>query len=138
MIRPMRRWLVVLLVLLLPLRALVGEAMAGQMLQQGAALLATVDADAGAEAHAASHGCDHHPGHAAQAASDDEEPQATAPDAMTGDCPTCASCQVCSSVALSPSVQAPAAERASQAPPLTVQRPYPSAEPVLAFKPPRA
>ena len=32
MIRAMRRWLVLILVLLLPLRGLVGEAMAGEML----------------------------------------------------------------------------------------------------------
>jgi len=136
MIAPMRRWLLVLIVLLLPLRAVVGEAMAGQMLQQGTAMAAALAMGAEHGTPVASHDCDHHPGHQAQA-EPDEAPQAAAPDAANGDCPTCASCQVCSSVALSPSAQAPAPVHATQAPPLAVQRPYPSAEPVLAFKPPR-
>lgn len=129
----MRRGLLVFMVLLLALRGLVGEAMAGQMLQHGApALLAQATHEAGAGSVAPAHDCG---GHHEAAAAADESP-AVASDAP-GDCPTCAICQVCSSVALSPSVQTPAAVRWSQAPPQSVQRAHSSAEPALTFKPPR-
>jgi hypothetical protein len=119
----MRHWLLVFMVLMLPLRGLVGDAMAGQMLQQHTAAAAAVPGHDCAEHHAQ-----------AQAA----EAPATAVDAQApADCPTCASCQACSSVALSPTVHTPGPLRASQPPPDTVQRAYPSAEPALAFKPPR-
>lgn len=121
------------MVLLLALRGLVGEAMAGQMLQHGApALPAQATHEAGAGFAAPAHDCG---GHHEAAAAVDESP-AMASDAP-GDCPTCAICQVCSSVALSPSVQTAAAMRLSQAPPQSVQRAHPSAEPALSFKPPR-
>jgi hypothetical protein len=130
----MRYWLVLFMVLLLPLRGLVGDVMAGQMLQQHAAAAVSVQAHAGHQAAAPAlpaHDCaEHH----AQA-----QAEAPAVDAQAaGDCPTCASCQMCSSVALSPAVDTASPRRASQPPPDTVQRAYPSAEPVLAFKPPRS
>lgn len=133
MIRAMRRWLLILVVLLLPLRALVGSAMAGQMLQHGQSGVAVEHGQHAAKAqHAPAHG--HDCEHAMQAADGDTgeaQPQAG------GDCPTCASCQVCSSVALFPDTfQAPVAGF-SQPPPQAVQRSYASAEPWLAFKPPR-
>jgi hypothetical protein len=128
MIRGMRRWLVLVLVLLLPLRGLVGEAMAGEMLAQAT----QVQAPQAHEQHhrVAAHDCDHHAG----------EAQASTPDvqAMPADCPTCAACQVCSSVAVIPSTYAPASERLAQAPPLAVPLPFHSAEPTHAFKPPRS
>ena len=129
-IASMRRWLLVLMLLLLPIRGLVGEVMAAQMLQQHAAAAAPVAMPA---ATLAGHDCDEH-AHAAAVAPDDSTAVEKQP---TGDCPTCPTCQACSSVALSAAVSAVAAERAAQPPPSALQRDYPSAEPALAFKPPR-
>lgn len=135
MIRPVRAWVVLVMVLLLPLRGLVGEAMAGQMLQAAAAA-ASQEAHGSARAHShplsghAAHDCDHH-------ATADAEAAPAADAKAPADCPTCASCQVCSSVAVTPFVHTPAGERLSQAPPQAPQLAYPSAEPALAFKPPR-
>jgi hypothetical protein len=123
----MRRWLLIFVILLLPLRGLVGEVMAGQMLQQHVA------ASAQAPAPAAAHDCDEHR-HATTA---DPVEAATGAAGPSPDCPTCASCQVCSSVALSPFVVTPSAQRASLQPLPLAQRDPASAEPALAFKPPR-
>lgn len=131
MIRPMRRWLLLVMVLLLPLRGLVGEAMAGQMMQHGGAAMAGHAMEVSAAPGAGD--CDQH--HAHPAAQADEAPAA---DGAPADCPTCASCQVCSSVALSPSVHTPAPVRAAQAPPTSVQFAWRSADALLAFKPPQA
>lgn len=131
----MRRWLLVFLVLLLPLRGWVGEAMAGQVLHERMAQVQLADAAAVHAQRAAQH--HHHDGEGAPHA----HHGLVAPgDAATahGDCGTCASCQVCSSVALSPSVPVIAAGGFSQPRPETPQRAYTSAEAVLAFKPPRA
>ena len=129
----MRRWLLILVVLLLPLRAVVGSAMAGQMLQPHGQADATAVHHAHAATgapHAPAHDCEHAAPAAGEAA-DDTQPQAG------GDCPTCASCQVCSSVALFPDTfQAPVVGF-SQPPPQALQGTYASAEPLLAFKPPR-
>jgi hypothetical protein len=93
----MRRWFVLLLIALLPLRAWVGEAMAGEMLAQQAvgahAQADPVPHGMHAAAKAAAHDCME--GHAAPA-HHDSVPLAHGQD----DCPTCAACQVCSSVAL--------------------------------------
>lgn len=126
----MRRWLLVFMVLLLPLRGWVGEAMAGEMLGQQVAAQAH-------EVHAASmhgHDCDHGHGH-------DHDDSAAAHDTSqspaAGDCPTCAACQVCSSVAMWPP-HAPVSVAGFHHPaPRHVQRAFTSTEPVLAFKPPR-
>lgn len=131
----MRRWLLVLMLLLLPVRGLVGEVMAGQMLQQQVA--AAVQASHDGQAHDHEHGHEAHAGdHAGHAASDHDGDEHAAAQ-PTADCPTCATCQMCSSVALGTSPAAMAAEPAPQALPHTAQRAYPSAEPALAFKPPR-
>lgn len=123
----MRRWLVLFLVLLLPLRGLLGEAMAGEMLAQAAHA---------PQAHAAAHDCDQH---GAAHVADAGEPDASAEAAAAPtDCPTCAACQVCSSVAVIPSGQAAASERLSQAPPPAVPLAFHSAERTHAFKPPTA
>ena len=118
----MRRWLLVLMILLLPLRGLVGEVMAGQMMQQHLGVAVSA---------AAAHDCDEHR-HAAPAADTHAHAADDSPD-----CPTCASCQVCSSVALNPFITTTSSERASQPPPQLAQRHPASAEPALAFKPPR-
>jgi hypothetical protein len=133
----MRRWLLVLLVLLFPLRGWIGDAMAAEMLQQhmhAAALQAAHGQHdhAGGRHHApAGHeDCDHHA--APAAAADAAQPHAT------GDCPTCGICQVCSSVALSLTpVTAAEPEALSQPRPHAVPRGHPSAERLAAFKPPR-
>ena len=132
----MRRRLLLVLVLLLTLRGWVGDAMAGQMLPQGATVAAvqTVNADEHDHSHAAAHGhghdCDEH----AQAppANGHAQPQASA------DCSTCASCQMCSSMGLTPPLAAEAQSVFSQPLPQTVQAAYASAERALAFKPPRS
>lgn len=132
----MRRWLLVFLVLLLPLRGWVGEAMAGQVLHERMAQVQV--ADAGGHAHRGQPVRHHH--HDGDGASHAHHGLVAPGDAATahGDCGTCASCQVCSSVALSPSVPVIAAGGFSQPRPETPQRAYTSAEALLAFKPPRA
>lgn len=134
MIAAMRRWLLVFLVLLLPLRGWVGEAMAGQMLHER---MTQVQAETGVHAHgdpAPEHA--HHDGaDASHAHSGLAAPGDTAN--AHGDCGTCAACQVCSSVALSPSVPIIAPGGFSQPRPDAPQRAYTSAEALLAFKPPR-
>lgn len=134
MIAAMRRWLLLLMVLMLPLRGWVGEAMAGQMLRQHA--VATVAAPAPqahehqAHAHHAAGGHDH--------AAHDCDHEGTAKAAQPhGGCPTCASCQICSAVALSPPLATGEPEPFTQPRPQTVQLAYASAEPGHFFKPPR-
>jgi hypothetical protein len=121
----MRRWLLLILAVLLPLRAWVGDAMAGEMLDQQVA----AHVHQQGEPPPAAHDCDHHGAPAA------EQEQAHAHPAA--DCPTCSACQVCSSVALSPLPPAVTVGVFHHPPPQHVQRAFSSAEPVLAFKPPR-
>jgi hypothetical protein len=132
----MRRWLLLVMILLLPMRAWVGDAMAGQMLQQRADAIAAGTAEANPAHHAAvraHHDCDQHAGGMATAA----DAIAATPAVAADDCPTCASCQVCSSVALSPFVAFMPAAGFSQAPPSSDAPWLSSAEQALAFKPPR-
>lgn len=89
----MRRWFVLVLIALLPLRGWVGEAMAGEMLAQHLAapkIVASGQASMGADGH---QDC---MGHALP--SDAGHPAASPQPGS--DCPTCAQCQACSSVAL--------------------------------------
>ena len=120
----MRRWLLVFLVLLLPLRGWMGDAMAGHMLQQQV----LVQEQAAEPEAVTGHDCDHHGTDAAQA-QDPQIPKA--------DCPTCASCQVCSAVALSPALTTLALAPCHHPAPEATQPACTSAEPALAFKPPR-
>jgi hypothetical protein len=124
----MRRWLLLVMVVLLPLRGWVGEAMAGEMLRQQFAV--QQEHHAGVAAGAA-HDCEHQD-HGMEAGQD---AQARPPAAEH--CPTCAACQVCTSVALSTPVRPLAMAGFHHPPPMHVQRAFSSAEPVLAFKPPR-
>jgi hypothetical protein len=135
----MRKWLLVLMIALLPLRAWVGEAMAGEMMSRHAAMATAVQAQPSAAVLAAplvpsAHDC---AGHgqatppAAEAAAD------TLPTlALDGDCPTCASCQACSAVALAFAEAAPGATPFGSALPATREQRFASAEPVPAVKPP--
>jgi hypothetical protein len=128
---PVRHWLLVFLVLLIPLRGWVGEAMAGQMLEQ---VMAAHEAHAEEASHAHMHmhladDCDEH---AASAS-----PSEPSPAGAHADCGTCAACQACSSVALSTALPPPLAATVTQPRPESVQRTYASAEPLPARKPPR-
>ncbi|MBE7370102.1 hypothetical protein [Ramlibacter pallidus] len=118
----MHRWLLVVLVLLLPLRGLAGGVLAGQMLEQHLAVAGTA-----AAVHAAPSDCEGH-----RAAPADEGAPAT-PD--TG---SCASCQVCSAAALAPTVDLLAGPPLRQGAPEREVHGHASTEPELAFKPPRA
>lgn len=127
MMGPMRRWFVLLLIALLPLRGWVGEAMAGEMLGQHVAAAAATQAQ---QAQVPSHDCMGH-----QAAADLGGEQETAQSA-SGDCPTCASCQVCSSIVLATqAAPVPAAAFGNTLVPRMGTR-FASAEPAPAFKPP--
>jgi hypothetical protein len=136
-IRLVRRWLLLLIVLTLPLRGWMGDAMAAQALQHAAGPQAHVHAVEHAAPAAAAHDCAGH-GHSASAQVQAAQP---APDSASADanadCPTCAHCQACSSVALTPASSCPAATVFSQPPPQTAQAAYASAEPAHFFKPPR-
>ena len=134
----MHRWLLLLVVLLLPLRGWMGHAMATQAVEPA---FVGVQAHALAAGHGAraghGHGCDDHAQSpavqvdAAQPAADSASPQGHA------DCPTCASCQACSSVALSPAPAASADMVFSHPRPRTAHAAFASAEPAHLFKPPR-
>jgi hypothetical protein len=133
----MRRWLLLFLVLLLPLRGWVGEAMAGQMLQQRITQVQQVES--AVRAHASHPGQHAHEGTHASGTAHAHHGFASSRDTVSahGDCGTCAACQVCSSVALSPTVPTVPPGGFSQPRPETFQRDYTSAEALLAFKPPR-
>lgn len=129
---PVRRWFILLLIALLPLRGWVGEAMAGEMLAQRTAAAAAHaaqphDGDAGQhEAHGSGHDC--MDGHAAA--------PADGTDAQHGDCPTCAACQVCSSVALGIDMPSTITATFAHVPPAWRDIHFASAEPVRAVEPP--
>jgi hypothetical protein len=142
----MRRWLLILMVVLLPLRAWVGEAMAAQVAQQQMAGTSATDRHAHGDAHeraaAYVHGHEHAPG-AADECDHGSAPEAAAGDTVQpttghGDCPTCASCQICSTVALSAAAWPHSPDRFSHPRPQALQPSYSSVEPTLAFKPPRS
>ncbi len=128
----MRRWFILLMIALLPLRGWIGEAMAGEMLAQRTA-------------EAATHAAHMHEGHASQheahaSAHDCMEKHAAVADEPTGathgDCPTCAACQVCSSVALGIDLPAAVAAPIAHAPPASRDIHFASAEPARAVEPP--
>lgn len=126
----MRRWLLILMVMLLPLRGGLGVAMAADMMQQHLAPpvgLVAVQA-------AAAHDCDGHHGASAVEA----EPAEAAGDPEPGDCPTCASCQVCSSVVLLPPAFPDTLQPLPNPVPLLSVAGYTSPAPLLALKPPQA
>jgi hypothetical protein len=134
----MRRWLLILVVLLLPLRGWMGHAMAGQV---PAHAPVGVHSHAPAVEHGAraaqGHDCGDH-AHASAVAPQQAQPAAdTASPQAEADCPTCALCQACSSVALSPASACPAAMVFSHPRPHTAHAAFASAEPAHFFKPPR-
>ncbi len=137
----MRRWLLLVLILLLPLRGWIGEAMAGEMLARHIAVAAAAaDGHAGHHAHEA-HAHEHAP--AAHAPDHDCAGHAQ-PDVMAdagtplpdAGCNTCASCQVCSSVALGFDVPAMPVIEFGHTPPSARLPHFASAELRLGRKPP--
>lgn len=123
---PMRRWLLLFLVLLVPLRGGMGLAMAGELPRQHAAV--AVEASA---TPAASHDCDGHHGAGSQA---EEQAAASEPDG----CATCASCQACSSVVLlTPDFQGDVPDLPGSLP-ILGEADYTDPAPTPARKPPRA
>jgi hypothetical protein len=130
----MRRWFLLIMIALLPIRGWVGDVMAADMVTQHMAVVAQVPlqlqqpADASTEAHADCHG-------KAAAHSPASQPP-TDTHTATMDCGNCTSCQVCHSVAIAPTALAdPAAPSHSAAPPLRGTH-FASAEPARGFKPP--
>lgn len=108
------------MLLLMPLRGWVGDAMAVEMMGRHAPATPVA-----AVAQAADHDCAGH----GQAAEPGVLPAAS-------DCPTCASCQVCSSVAVIFVPAAAVAPLPTAAVLWRVDTRFASAEPVPAFKPP--
>jgi hypothetical protein len=120
----MHRWLLLVMIALLPRRGWVGDAMAGQMLDQRLAAIESVQA---AAAPALAH--EDCMGHAAPS-------ENSAPAAQQADCPTCASCQVCSSVAMVFSAAAMQPVPLGSTLPTALVHRFASAEPAPALKPP--
>ena len=122
----MRRWFVLALIVLLPLRGWAGDAMAAQMLSQH------LDAIKSVASAPVSMGASGHMDCMETAATGDSG----AAQPMGADCPTCLQCQVCSSVALAlssaPQLPLPAAFAA----PRSADIRFASAEAVRGFKPP--
>lgn len=132
-IRRMRRWFILVLVALLPLRGWVGDAMAGQMLAQHLAATKTV-----ASTPVSMGGGEHSDcmGHAASPAAPAAD-EAVVADAPAGaDCPTCAQCQACSSFALAlpPAIALPPLAQAVV--PGEAAARFASADPLPGLKPP--
>lgn len=140
----MRHLLLALMIVLLPLRGWVGDAMAMQLLpgttqapqhtlHSMAHSSATMTAH-GAEAHA-------HPAARAQGNCPDHATMTQAPaeqsqQADSGDCSTCVACQICHSVALTPVTLHLGASLLPASPPAASSHAYFSAERALGFKPP--
>src|SRR5699024_7040753 len=112
------------LVLLLPLRAVAGGVLAGQMLERH------VVASSPSAQHAAPADCEGH--HASPPVASTGAGESMPPDGAG-----CATCQACSAAALTPSVRLPAVVPLRQAQPDRTVPGHASAEPMLAFKPPR-
>jgi hypothetical protein len=133
----MRRWFFVLLILLLPLRGLIGDAMATQMAMPGhhapaiSPMLHEDGASGSAHAHASS---------VASAAAADCGGNTGALD--TGEamdaahCETCAMCQTCHTVAVLQPAGLPTVPQISPRSPSAAMHRFASAERALFLKPP--
>jgi hypothetical protein len=115
----MRHFVLALMIVLLPLRGWVGDAMAMQM--SAGALEATAVAAQKDTEHV----------HCLEQASSSEE---AAP--ATADCNTCTSCQICHSIALTPTLLTLATVPMPVAQPQAGAPLFASAERALGFKPP--
>lgn len=132
----MRHLLLALLIALLPLRGLVGDAMAMQMLAPAG------HAMDGAEAAAPAHGHDDLPTQAADDAGPCPGHMAQAPDdaapthAGTAECGTCTACQICHTVALAVRDVPEAALAVAPSPPRAGGERFASVTPAPGLKPP--
>jgi hypothetical protein len=145
----MRRWLLILMVALLPLRGWVGDVMAMEMASGAVAnaestglnainyiaeyqaktrTKALFDSEVASQPHT---DC---PGHADAAAAGPAD--AADADASHTDCTTCTSCQVCHAVGLVAVVDAPASHRPQLGAPSASDAQFASAPPARGFKPP--
>lgn len=132
------RWFVLVLVLLLPLRGWLGDAMAGQVMPSHgmAAAHAAAAAPAGDRHDGDCHA--HGSGPAVAAAGAEGLSQSPEPAGFGGhaDCPTCPACQACSAVGLQPAAAMPLAGGFSQPAPRVAARGHASAAPAPLLKPP--
>ena len=130
----MRRWFILIMIALLPIRGWVGDVMAADMVTQRLATLAQVTvmapqpADATADPHADCHG--------KAAAHSPASPPAGHSDMAVTDCGNCTSCQVCHSVAMVMAPGVAAVAPAHSAAPTLRGTHFASAEPARGFKPP--
>jgi hypothetical protein len=135
----MHRFLLVLLIALLPMRGWAAEAMATDMALHAAAQnhptasgnagtatdTLAADASAPCAGHEAPATRDHHLTHAKAAG-----------EAGHADCETCAGCQTCHSPALAPSINPSSRPPHAGPPPAGVPASFTSAAPAPGFKPP--
>ena len=121
------------MIALLPLRGWVGDAMAGQMLQQR---LATAEAGAAPSHPAEAMAHDDCMGHPKAADAGGADSSSDDSGTAHADCPTCASCQVCSSVALAMSTTTLQPLAFETIAPASFAFRFASAEPAPALKPP--
>ncbi len=124
----MYRWLLLLMIALLPLRGWVGEVMAAEMSarQVQANRTVAIVSQVQAPLHRAAHDdCIEH-------ASD---PRA-GPAAASSDCPTCAMCQACSAMAHASFVASGGASALGQQRPASVEARFASADGARGLKPP--
>lgn len=129
----MRRWLLILMIVFTPLRGMAADLMALAMAIQAVPAAQPAAAPAGEPASLALHAdC---AGHGETAAAAEPEHSTTQPPAGNH-CKTCASCMVCSSVALAmPSPVTPAGQAGHRVPPPGGAI-FSSAEPLRGLKPP--
>jgi len=125
----MRRWLLILMVALLPLRGWVGDAMAAQMLGQQLAAIESVAESAHRE-RATGH-------FDSKDAAHDCHSAAPVADPAEGSCASCVQCQVCSALVL-PSRVGPGAAVEARGLPATEGVHFASAPRAPVFKPPIA
>ena len=140
----MRRWILVLMIALLPVRGWVGDAMASAMVSDRLVATNSIAAHADPMRSAASSDAqdvapDHADCHgkAAMAASSEAPAQPTAATTQDGDaCGSCTACQVCHTVAMAVPVVTVTPVLPHHATPPAMGQQFASAVPARGFKPP--
>ncbi len=128
--------LFILLILLLPLRGWVGDAMAMQMVLPGGSPHAADEASHGTEHHQAAQRADHRHGTGVGLSSDCADHAAADAASLDSHCQTCTTCQVCHTLAINlRTTVLPVSEPAHPLPPLAVQ-PFANADRAPGLKPP--
>jgi hypothetical protein len=130
----MQRWLVLLMVLFMPLRGMAADAMAITMAPSMPAQVHATSVQTAAPQVAPAHhaDCEEHAAMTDAAAAPADDSLAAADD----NCPTCASCMVCSSAALALQVPVPPSLTLPHALPRSVGEAFHSAAARRGFKPP--